>query len=107
MLSGPPDTATAISGRGSKPPIAVSAASSSATVSGTEKASLRAQRRNLVPPWPSSDRDCFFATLLAMTGLGSAAASALFLGVGGFFDGGACIRERLVELRQRQTGILL
>src|SRR5665213_4260604 len=122
MLSGPPDTATAISGRGSNPPIAVSAASSAARVSGT------GSHRDIVTSSPGLDPEVHVLIILldgvkgrrgwpgqpgqrqigaAQGGLGSTASKPLSLTVGGLLDRGARIRKSLVELRQRQAGVLL
>src|SRR5438309_8677162 len=84
MLSGPPETATAIAGRASKPPSAASEAASSASVSGdvSNGPSLRSVA-------------------------GSSAPEALLFRRGVVLDRGARFREIVIELRQRDAGVLL
>ena len=83
-LSGPPETATATTGRASNPPIASSAAAAP-PASAARRSSRSARSRR----GPARRRRFFFS------------ASARFL------DRGAGVREIVVELGQRDAGILL
>src|ERR1051326_2624727 len=80
MLSGPPETATATSGRASKPPSASSSSANSSSVSGT------------------ADN--------AVNSIGSTAEALLFR-AGVLPDGGPRIREIVGKLGERDTSVLL
>src|SRR4051794_26068603 len=85
MLSGPPETATAISGRASNPPIAARLAANSGKASGEVRGAVDGA---------------------AAVTSGSAAQSFHFAG-GALLDRRRGLREFLAEFRERDAGILL